>query len=108
MTKRIVWALLGLTLFVPTFLAIAQEHKQQVVLQVASNGTAEKLVVPRAIVVLRLLPLTGDTSKTPLGYGDLMICHPYDFKDDQQIQHSGFKCGSDVYAIVSIQYLEAK
>ena len=88
--------------------ARAQEHKQQIALQVVSNGTAEKLVVPKGSVILRLVPVSGPSAKAPLAQGDYMICHPYDFKDDQQIQHSGFRCGSDVYAIMAIQYGELK
>lgn len=77
---------------------------QQVVLQVTSNGTEDKLVTPKAIVVLRLSPLSGPTAKTPLSRGDMMICRTYDFVDEQHIPHAGFKCGTDVYVINGIRY----
>src|SRR5260221_12107863 len=76
----------------------------QVVLTVVSNGAEEKLVVPKAVVILRLAPISGETSKAPLPNGALMICRPYGYKDENQIDHAGFKCGSDIYAIAGIRY----
>ena len=80
----------------------------QVVLQVVSNGSEEKLVVPKAVVILRLAPISGDTAKAPLSNGDLLVCHPYGFKDDKQNDHAGFKCGNDIYVIAGIRYQDSK
>ena len=82
----------------------SEETDKQVVLLVVSNGTEEKLVVPQAVVILRLAPISGETSKAPLSNGDRMVCHPYGYKDANQIDHAGFRCGSDIYAIVGIRY----
>jgi hypothetical protein len=81
----------------------SDEVNQQVVLQVVSNGTEQKLIVPKATVVLRLIPVSGPTAHTPLSRGDNMICRVNDIKDETG-NHAGFKCGSDVYVIASIRY----
>jgi len=79
-------------------------QNKQVVLQVVSNGSEEKLVVPKQTVILRLTPISGDTAKAPLAKGDLIVCQPSGFKDQNGIDHAGFKCGNDLYAIAGIRY----
>ncbi len=100
----IVLVLFVLTLFFLTLPAKSEEINKQVVLQVVSDGSEEKLVVPKQTVILRLTPVSGDTAKAPLAKGDLIVCRPAGFKDQNGTDHAGFKCGNDLYAIAGIRY----
>ena len=93
-----------LSLFFLSLPAKSEDVNKQVVLQVVSNGSEEKLVVPKQTVILRLTPISGDTAKAPLAKGDLIVCQPSGFKDQNGIDHAGFKCGNDLYAIAGIRY----
>lgn len=88
--------------------AKADNVDQQIVLQVANTGTTDKFVISKATVVLRLVPISGETAKAPLNNGDMMICRVYDFQDENHIQHAGFKCGSDIYVVAGIRYDQKK
>ena len=85
------------------------EKNPQVVLEVVSNGTEEKLVVAKAVVILRIAPTSGPTAKTPLSRGDKMICRPANFEDEiNHVFHTGFKCGEDTYILMGIRYQGGK
>lgn len=110
--KLIITLLIILALYLIVALLLPLPAKSdngpQIVLQVVSNGTEEKLVVPHAVVILRIAPRSGPTAKTPLSNGDTMICRAYDYQDESHITHAGFKCGEDLYVLMGIRYQGGK
>lgn len=87
---------------------IANEKQPQFAFQVISDGTENRLVVPRAITVIELIPLSGPTSKAPVSRGDFMLCRLFDWRDEEKVLHAGLKCGSDVYGIAKFNLEESK
>jgi hypothetical protein len=87
---------------------MASEKQPQFAFQVRSIGTENKIVIPRATIVIELIPLYGPTSKAPMNRGDYMLCHQFDWRDQEQVLHTGLKCGADVYAIAKFGFEEEK
>lgn len=102
----------GVLLLLGTFtmdkLKAIEKQSQQFAFTVVSDGTENRLVVPRATTVMELVPLSGPTSKAPVSRGDFMLCRQFDWRDQEQILHTGLKCGSDTYAIAKFGFEESK
>jgi hypothetical protein len=106
--RTLVAVLLILVFGLTGTVAMVKQQNSQFAFQVVSEGTEKKLVIPRAAVVIELIPLSGPTVKAPLNRGDFMLCRQFDFVDEEKILHTGLQCGSDEYAISRFGFEESR
>lgn len=79
----------------------------QIMLIVDRTENGYKFVIPKGLVYFRMVPVSGDTAKAPLGHGDYMLCRGHDVMLSDGL-HMGFRCGQDEYAVQTVGVMPGK
>ena len=74
------------------------EYGPQVVMQVQRLENGQKVVEPKATVLLSLKPVEGPTAQAPLVPGAYMLCRQFNLRTTRGFQVA-FRCGDDTYVL---------